>query len=362
MSFDPNKPFNDLPKLPPTNEIDSKAILKKTISASRALAELKGATNRIPNPTILINSIVLQEAKSSSEIENIVTTNDELYKAISAKANGVSGSAKEVIRYREAMWEGLNELTARKVLTTNLFIKIFQKIKDTDANIRKTPGTKLQNPKTDEVIYTPPEGETVIRELLSNLEKYIHTDDDNIDPLIKSAVIHYQFESIHPFTDGNGRTGRIVLILYLVLKDQLDLPVLFLSKYIIENKNDYYKFLRGVTESKEWEPWILYVLEGIEQTSNNTISLIDRIDASLKKTLEKVSLEKQSRIPKEVVELIYEQPYCKTEFITDRNISARKAAERYLKELERLQILRPEKVGKEVLYINTELFEILSGK
>ncbi|MFC2119891.1 Fic family protein [Bacteroidota bacterium] len=362
MSFDPNKPFNELPKLPPSTEIDTREVLRKTITASRKLAELKGATNRIPNPSLLINSIVLQEAKSSSEIENIVTTNDELYKALSAKANGSSGNAKEVVRYREAMWEGFNELRNRNVLTTNLFIKIFQKIKDTDAIIRKTPGTKLHNPSTKEVIYTPPEGEAIIRDLLSNLETYIHSDNDNIDPLIKSAVIHYQFESIHPFTDGNGRTGRILLILYFVLTGQLDLPILFLSKYIIENKNDYYSLLRGVTENKEWEPWILYILEGIEQTSDNTVSLIDKIDSSLKDTLEKVKLEKQIRIPKEVVELIYEQPYCKTEFITERNISARKAAERYLKELERLEILKPEKVGKEVLYINIELFEILSGK
>lgn len=362
MSFDPNKPYNDLPKLPPPKELNSATILKKTITASRALAELKGSTNRIPNPDILINSIVLQEAKSSSEIENIVTTNDELFKALSAKANGSSGNAKEVLRYREALWEGFNELKNRKVLTTNLFIKIFQKIKDTDAGIRKTPGTKLQNPRTEKIIYTPPEGENLIRDLLSNLEGYIHADSDDTDPLIKSAVIHYQFESIHPFTDGNGRTGRILLILYFVLTGQLDLPILFLSKYIIENKSAYYNLLRGVTEKQDWEPWIFFILDGIEQTSNNTISLIDRIDNSLKAALEKVRMEKQSPVPKEVVELLYEQPYCKTEFITDRNISARKAAERYLKELERLKILKPEKVGKEVLYINTDLFNILSGK
>ncbi len=363
MSFDPNLPYNELPKLPPACEIETKAVLKKTITASRALAELKGATNRIPNPAILINSIVLQEAKLSSEIENIVTTNDELYKALSsAKSNDASGNVKEVVRYREAIWEGYNELSKRNVLATNLFIQIFQRIKDTDAGIRNTPGTRLLNPRNNKVIYTPPEGETILRDLLSNLEKYIHSDNDNIDPLIKSAVIHYQFESIHPFTDGNGRTGRILLILYFVLTGQLDLPVLFLSKYIIENKSMYYSLLRGVTERNEWDPWILYILTGIEQTSNETVSIIDKIDKSLKDTLEKVKHEKQTPIPKEVVELIYEQPYCKTEFIIDRNISARKAAERYLKELERLGILRSEKVGKEVLYINTKLFKILSGR
>jgi len=362
MSFNPNQPHNSIPKLPPQKELETKAILKKTITASRSLAALKGATGRIPNPDILINSIVLQEAKSSSEIENIVTTNDELYKSLSAKLNSSSGAAKEVVRYREALWEGCNVLKEKKVLTTNLFIKIFQKIKDTDAGIRKTPGTKLLNPITGEVIYTPPEGENLIRDLLSNLEKYIHSDTDDVDPLIKAAVIHYQFESIHPFTDGNGRTGRILLILYFLLTGYLDLPILFLSKYIIENKSAYYTLLRGVTEKNDWEPWILYLLDGIEQTSNNTFSLIDAIDSSLKSTVERVNKEKQSPVPKEVIELIYEQPYCKTEFITKRNISARKAAERYLKELERIGIITPEKVGKEVLYINIALFDILSGK
>jgi len=259
------------------------------------------------------------------------------------------------------LWEGYNELKNKKVLTTNLFIKIFQKIKDTDAGIRRTPGTKLLNPATGEVIYTPPEGENLIRDLLSNLEKYIHSDTDDVDPLIKASVIHYQFESIHPFTDGNGRTGRILLILYFLLTGYLELPILFLSKYIIENKSSYYTLLRGVTEKNDWESWILYLLDGIEQTSNNTFALIDTIDNSLKSTVEKVKKERQSPVPKEVIELIYEQPYCKTEFITKRRISKRKAAERYLKELERIGIITPEKVGKEVLYVNTVLFDILSG-
>ncbi len=361
MNFDPNKPYNDLPRLPPKKEIETKNILKQTISTARALSELKGATGRIPNPDILINSIVLQEAKSSSAIENIVTTNDQLYKALAAKSNDSDPSAKEVVRYHEALWESYNELKKRNVLTTNLFINIFQKIKDTNAMVRKIPGTKLVNSR-NEVIYTPPEGENLIRELLSNLEKYIHDDQRNIDPLIKSAIIHYQFESIHPFTDGNGRTGRIILILYFVLTGHLDLPILFLSRYIIENKKDYYTLLRGVTEKQDWEPWILYMLKAIEQTSANTISLINRIDNSFKQTIETIRKNQLSRVPKEVIELIYEQPYCKTEFITERKIAARKAAERYFKELERLNIIKPEKVGKEVLYINIELFNILTGK
>ena len=361
MNFNPKKPYNELPKLPPKKDLETKNILKQTISAAGALSELKGATGRILNPDVLINTVVLQEAKSSSAIENIITTNDRLFKALAAKSSGTDPSAKEVVRYREALWAGYNELNKRNVLSTNLFVKIFQSIKDTNAGIRKTPGTKLINSK-DEVIYTPPEGENIIRDLLSNLETYIHNDQDKIDPLIKSAIIHYQFESIHPFTDGNGRTGRIILILYFILTGRLDLPVLYLSKYIIENKNEYYKLLRGVTEKEEWEPWILYVLNSIEQTSNATIDLINRIDKSLKQTVEIVRQKQQAPVPKEVIELIYEQPYCKTEFIIERKIAARKAAERYFKELERLNIIKPEKIGKEILYINTELFRILSGK
>lgn len=360
MKFDSNKPYNELPLLPPSAEIETKKILKKTVYASRALAELKGATNSIPNPEILITSIILQEAKSSSAIENVLTTNDKLFKALSAKTQNIDPQTKEVLRYREALWEGFNELKKNGLLTTNLFIKIFQKIKETDATIRKTPGTKLVD-GNGKVIYTPPVGEHLIRKLLHNLEQFIHNDSD-IDPLIKSAIIHYQFEAIHPFSDGNGRTGRIILILYLVLQKYLSLPILFLSRYIIDNKAQYYKLLKGVTEKNDWESWILYLLDGIEITSKSTTVLIEEIHNSLLQTSELVRKKSQQRIPKEVIELIYEQPYCKTEFIVNKEIAQRKAAERYLKELVRLKILAPEKVGKEVIYKNVELYKIFTGK
>lgn len=362
MPFDPNKPYNDLPLLPPDSDVETKAILKKVTEASRALAKLNGAAKTVPNPAILITSITLQEAKYSSQIENIITTDDKLYQAFTAKSQPSDPSTKEVLRYRKALWDGFNGLKKRELLTTNLFIKIFQKIKQTDAEIRNTPGTQLVDAASGKVIYTPPEGEPLLRSLLKNLEDYIHNSSDEIDPLIKSAVIHYQFESIHPFTDGNGRTGRIILILYYVLSSLLDLPILYLSRYIIETKSEYYKLLRGVTENHLWEPWILYILEGVKQTSYFTLDLLAKISTSLDSTFEKVKLNKQSPVPKEVIELIYEQPYCKTEFIVDRKIGARKAAERYLKELERLQILKSVKVGKEVIYLNTALFSILSGK
>ena len=359
MNFIPEQSYNDLPLLPPKAEIETKNILKKTVSASRALAELKGAANSIPNPEILITSITLQEAKSSSAIENVVTTNDKLFKAFTAKMQ-FDVATEEVLRYRDALWEGFNELHNKEILTTNLFIKIYQKIKETDAGIRKTPGTKLAD-GNGKIIYSPPEGEQLIRKLLHNLEQFIHDDESDIDPLIKSAIIHYQFEAIHPFTDGNGRTGRIILILFFVLQKYLTLPILYLSRYIIDNKTQYYKLLKGITENNEWEPWILYILDGIEVTSKYTTSLIEQIYNSLRKTVELVKRESQARIPKEVIELIYEQPYCKSEFIVIKNIAKRKAAERYLKELERLEILKSEKVGKEVVYRNILLYNILIG-
>ena len=253
MSFDPNVPYNDLPLLPPSTEIESKEILRKVANAGRALAELKGLGKTIPNQSLLVNSIVLQEAKASSEIENIVTTNDALFKAFTAQTSNVGSSTKEVLRYREALWNGYKQLNKQNILSTNLFIQLVQIIKKNQAGIRKIPGTNIYNVATNEIIYTPPDGELVIREKLKNLEDYIHSKDD-IDPLIKLALIHYQFEAIHPFSDGNGRTGRIINILYLVQQGLLELPVLYLSKFIIDKKNDYYHLIRQVTEQDLWEP------------------------------------------------------------------------------------------------------------
>jgi Fic family protein len=254
MKYDPLKPYNQLPLLPPKKDIETKAILKKAIAAGRALAELKGIGSTIPNQTILINTIALQEAKSSSEIENIVTTNDALFKAFSAQSSHVDAATKEVLRYREALWESFNTLKKRPVITTNLLIKLVQTIKENQAGIRNAPGTAIASTSTGEVLYTPPEGESIIRDKLKNLEDYIH-EEDATDPLVKLAVMHYQFEAIHPFFDGNGRTGRILCILFLVRRELLELPILYLSKAIIETKSDYYQLLRQVTISDAWEGW-----------------------------------------------------------------------------------------------------------
>ena len=360
MVFYPDKPFNDLPLLPPKTEIETKATLKKAISAGRALAELKGIGETIPNQAILVNSIILQEAKASSEIENIVTTNDALFRAFSAQTSQIDSATKEVLRYREALWEGFNNLKDRPLLTTNLFIQIVQTIRANKAGIRNTPGTKVANAATGEVVFTPPEGEDIIRTKLKNLEDYIHAEDA-VDPLIKLALIHYQFEAIHPFTDGNGRTGRILNILYLTQNNLLDLPVLYLSKYIIEQKSDYYRLLRGVTEHQDWEPWIRYMLDAVEQTALYTRDKIFSIRQLLAERIEFAKENLPARVySKELIELLFHQPYTKARFLVDAGIAKRKTAANYLNELEKAGVLQVFKVGKENLYLNQELFKVLS--
>ena len=360
MKFNRNKPYNQLPLLPPKADIETKAVLKKTITAGRALAELKGVGETIPNQTMLINTIVLREAQSSSEIENVITTADALFKAFTAKTNNIDPATKEVLRYREALWEGFNTFKKRPVLSTNAFIKLFQTIKENKAGIRNVTGTKIANAATGEVLYTPPEGEQLIRDKLKNLEDYIH-EDDRVDPLIKLAVIHYQFEAIHPFFDGNGRVGRILNILFLSYKDLLDLPVLYLSKYIIENKNDYYRLLRNVTEKDKWEPWILFMLEAVEETSAYTRDKILSIRSLLEKTLEDARKKLPERVfSKELIELLFHQPYTKGQFLVNAGIAERKTAADYLKEFEKVGILKSKKTGKENLYLNVKLFNLLS--
>jgi len=360
MVFLPDKPFNDLPLLPPKAEIETKATLKKAISAGRALAELKGLGETIPNQAILVNSIILQEAQASSEIENIITTHDALFRAFSAKTSQIDPATKEVLRYREALWDGYSSIKKRPLLTTNLFIQIVQTIRANNAGIRNTPGTKVANATTGEVVFTPPEGEDVIRNKLKNLEGYIHAEDA-VDPLIKLALIHYQFEAIHPFSDGNGRTGRILNILYLTSKELLELPVLYLSKYIIEQKSDYYRLLRDITEKQAWEAWVLFMLDAVEQTALLTRDKIHAIRALLIKTLEFTKENLPARVySKDLIELLFRQPYTKAQFLVDARIVKRQAAADYLKELKEIGVLSVHKVGKENLYLNKKLYEILS--
>lgn len=359
--YNKNKPYNDLPLLPPKTELENTEILKTAINANKMVAELKGVAKTIPNQAILINSLPLQEAKSSSAIENVLTTNDKLFEAFASKSNGYDPQTKEVLRYKDALWEGYNILRKNNLLTTNLFISIFQKIKETTAEIRNTPGTTIST-STGEVIYTPPEGERLIRDKLFNLEEYINNTDDKTDPLIKLAVVHYQFESIHPFTDGNGRTGRIINILYLVQQKLLELPVIYLSRYIIENKDDYYKLLKAVTEKNEWTSWILYVLKGILNTAKATVNKIVDIKNLLDDTIINMKRILPGKIySKELIELLFTQPYCKVEFVVNAGIAKRQTAAEYLKEIENTGLLKSKKVGKEVLYLNIPLFELLKN-
>lgn len=358
MPFDREKPYNQLPLLPPKVDVESKLILKKAISANRELAGMVSSCKRLPNQGVLYNLIFLKEAKDSSEVENIITTNDELYEAFSSREASTDPKTKEVLHYVDALWAGMEQIQQDKILTTKTFVSIVNTIKENNAGIRSHPGVKIVNDKTKEVVYTPPEGKEIILNKLKNLEEFINKKDD-IDPLIKMAIIHYQFEATHPFSDGNGRTGRIINLLYLTLEGLLEHPVLFLSKYILDSKDDYYVKLRKVTEDGNWTDWIMYMLEGVEQTAVYTKNKIEGIVDLFEET-KKLIKEKLPRIySKDLVETIFKQPYCKIKFIEEAGIAKRLTATKYLNELEKIGVLRSKKVGKEKLYINIKFYSLL---
>lgn len=352
-------PNNFLPKLPPQFDFETKQILRKVASARAALAEMKGTGAIVPNPAVLINTLTLREAKDSSEIENIVTTQDELYIAFATQQKNINPQIKEVLNYRQAVWYGYNLIKKREILTINDITSIQQIIIGNNAGIRTQPGTQLKNWATGEVIYTPPEGEDVILKLLKNLEDYINMDDNGIDPLIKMALIHYQFESIHPYYDGNGRTGRIINILYLVMKGLLDIPILYLSSYIIKEKREYYRLLSEIRDNDKWEEWIYYILHGIEETAHQTILLIKNIKELMEETIEKVKTELPSVYSKELVEIIFEQPYCRVTSIVDKGLYERRTAMKYLRELERIGVLKAIPKGNQILFLNINLYDLL---
>ena len=349
--------MNTLNRLPLPQEIETQKVLKKAISANRALANLNGVARIIPNSSILINSLVLQEAKDSSEIENIITTHDELYRA-NLDMESVTNEAKEVQNYKEALLRGFSLVSDTKLLLKKHIIEIQEILEQNDAGIRKQAGTNLKNAQTGEVIYTPPQDYETIQELLTNLEIYINEPND-IDSLINMAIIHHQFESIHPFYDGNGRTGRIINILYLILKDLLDIPVLYLSRYIITHKADYYRLLQEVRTEDKWEEWILYILEAVEQTSLETIELINSISDLMIKIQDKISEELPKIYSKDLVEILFMHPYTKIDFLVDRLNITRKTASKYLNELENIGILENIQIKNSKFFINIELFNLL---
>ena len=358
MAYNPAIPFNDLPRLPPAAEIETIAILKKTILASRALSELKAAITNLPNPALFIDTINLQEAQASSAIENIITTEDELFRASVADKIIENSATKEVIHYKDALWYGIEQLNKRPVLTTNLFISVMQLIKENQSGIRNTPGTKLTNPVTGKVVYTPPEGESLIRDKLKHLEDFIHSEN-NLDPLIKLALIHYQFEAIHPFADGNGRTGRIILLLYLKLTGLMDHPALYLSNYIIHHKEDYYLKLRMVTEKGNWESWILYMLDMVEKTAIKGRKQIAVIEDNMGKMGERIQKKLPQLYSKDLVEALFKLPYTKRAFLVEAGIGSLKTVGNYLNKLEAAGFLKAESIGKEKLYLNAGLMDIL---
>src|SRR6056297_863505 len=349
-----------LKELPLDKDIETKKVLKNLPSAHAALAELKGIASKIPNQNILINTLGLQEAKDSSAIENIITTNDDLYKSELNLDSFTSLNAKEVQNYVAAVRKGFELILKKGFLTNNIILRIQKELEGNDAEFRKLPGTELKNSATGEVVYTPPQDYKDIERLMDNLEKFINSHDKyELDPLVKMAIIHYQFESIHLFYDGNGRTGRIINILYLLLKDYLEIPILYLSSYIIKNKAEYYQLLREVTKEENWEQWLLFILKGIEITATETIQKIKMIKKLFDEKIEYIRENIPKVYSKELVELLFENPYCKVEFLVNGLGIERKTASVYLHKLSDVGLLEIRKIGRENIFINKELMEIL---
>jgi Fic family protein len=349
-----------IPQLPLSIELETKLVLKKLAKAHQALAELKGVTGIIPNQSILISTLSLQEAKDSSAIENIITTHDELYKSDVSAKQFTSYAAKEVYSYATALRNGYEKVKKSGLLINNHILEIQQTLEENSAGFRKLPGTVLKNDQTGEVVYSPPQDEKQIRFLMNNLEQFINDDTlSDSDPLTKMAVIHHQFESIHPFYDGNGRTGRIINILYLVKNGLLDTPVLYLSRYINQNKSEYYRLLQAVRDHQDWENWVLYMLEGIEQTSRQTTRLVQ----GMRDLMQSYKHKMREGLPKiyshDLLNNLFRHPYTKIDFVMQELQVTRITATKYLDELVRISLLSKHKKGKENYYMNEALFELL---
>lgn len=349
--------------LPIKKDVETKVVLRKTALAHRALAELKGVINSIPNENILLETLTLQEARESSAIENIISTFDEVYQSSLLNNLFATPAAKEVHLYAQALKTGYQLVKEHGLLTNNYILQIQAVVEQNSAGFRKLPGTKLLNDSTGQVVYTPPQDHDNIVSLMNNLEIFINDDSMmDIDPLIKMAIIHHQFESIHPFYDGNGRTGRIINILYLILKGLLHLPVLYLSRYIIHHKSDYYRLLQIVRDTGEWETWILFILDNIEQTARESVETI----AQIRKLMQQYKHQIRSQYPaiysQDLLNNLFKYPYTKIEFIQQDIGVSRNTAIRYLETLVKDNILVKHKIGRENYYINQALFTLLSSK
>lgn len=361
MAYNKNLPFNDLPDLPPANFVESPELLRHLAIAARYLGELNGLCASLPDPNLLINTIVLQESKDSSAIENIVTTQDELYKATSENDNA-SNAAKEVLSYKEAMYVGLEKMLAQKnLLLGNTMIDIMQTIKKNQSGIRNSSGTALKNAINGEVVYTPPCCEDILSDKLSALERFINdTEISTLDPLIKLAFIHYQFESIHPFADGNGRTGRIINTLYLVQQGLLTQPVLYLSAYIVKYKSEYYQLLRGVTEKENWHDWVMFILTAIIETAQMTTRKIRNMLFLKNEYEQRMKVVLGASFSFDLLHLMFMMPYLKIDLLEKKGLAHRQTASSWLKKLTDADMLKPQKMGRTTYYINYKLMEILA--
>ncbi|WNZ45219.1 Fic family protein [Leptolyngbya boryana CZ1] len=360
VSFSPTEPYNDLPLLPPPVDLESRNILKACIESRTALAALQQSGALIPNQAVLINTIPILEAQASSAIENIVTTADRLFQAAQAGDSQADPATKEALRYSTALHCGFKAILSRP-LSTKTAVDVCSRIKGVEMDIRRVPGTALINAATKEVVYTPPDGETLLREKLANWEQFIHGFQD-IDPLVRMAVMHYQFEAIHPFTDGNGRTGRTLNLLFLIEAGLLDIPVLYLSRYIIRNKAEYYQLLQDVTVNGAWEPWIRFMLDAIRETSQWTTQKIKDIRLLMDFTASYVREVADGVYSRELIELIFIQPYCRITNVVEANIAKRQTASIYLKKLVSIGVLQEWKSGKEKLFIHPRFLKLLTNE
>lgn len=358
MQFDPAKPYNDLPLLPPKADLETRTLLKGCIEARAALAELKLAGHLIPNQSILINTIPLLEAQSSSEIENVVTTADRLFEYAQREA-AADPATKEALRYRTALRQGSEDLKKRPLATATA-VRVCRTIKGVELDVRRTPGTALINEATGQIVYTPPEGEEHLRQLLANWERFIHEHRD-LDPVIKMAVQHYQFEAIHPFTDGNGRTGRVLNLLFLVDQGLLELPVLYMSRAVLAKKGEYYRLLQAVTAEGRWEDWVAFMVQVVAETARWTTEKIRSVRALMENTIQHVQHHPATRqiYSRELVELTFTQPYCRIANIVEAELGHRQTASDYLRRLVAVGVLDERKVGREKLFVNPRLLRLL---
>ena len=353
-----DQPYNTLPILPPDlDAIETKAVLKACIRARAALGELRQAAQLIPNQAMLINTLPLLEARASSEIENIVTTTDKLFQHVNQPESGADPATKEALRYGRALFEGFQALRDRP-LTTRTLEALCTTIKGTEMSVRRTPGTALVNDQTGQIIYTPPEGEDRVRTLLANWERFVNTPGE-IDPIIRMAIAHYQFEAIHPFGDGNGRTGRIVNSLILIQEEVLTLPILYLSRYIIRHKAEYYRLLQAVTSEGAWEDWVLYIVRGVEDTATWTREKIAAICALMEETRAYVKAGLPKIYSHELVGLIFEQPYCRISNLVETGVAKRQTASGYLKALVEIGVLSEVTLGREKLFLHPRFMDLL---